>query len=95
MTETRRSNLQYLSSYRRAFPKGDTLADDILAIASREGVRLIDLADSVEGGFVSAMPVILHLVWHRFLEADLDERLSEHTLVRAADAEPVMLTAAA
>lgn len=81
LSQERRANLEYLALYRRDLHKGDSLAEQVMDAASYGPARISELAESVEGGFVSAMPVILHLVWHHELEMDIDEKLSADTIV--------------
>ena len=80
LSKAERANLEYLSLYRRPLHRDDTLKDEILDAASAP-MRLTDLADAVTGGFISAMPVILHLVWHRELEMDMDTKIGSSTVV--------------
>lgn len=80
--EARRKNLDYISAYRNL---GDTdpLIQQVLSISSDLGpVGVGELAATVPGGFVAAMPVVLHLAWHHRLEINLDEPLSATTSVR-------------
>lgn len=79
---TVRQNLEYLSLYRRPLPKHDPLPERVMEHAGDRPFELMDLAEGVDG-FVSTMPVILHLVWHRRLEMDLDQRIGPDTVVRA------------
>lgn len=81
LSAERRANLEYLSLYRRPLPNKDNLADEVLKQASSGAMRLVDLAAKVPGGFVSAMPVILHLVWHHQLEININQRLFESSFV--------------
>ena len=92
LPEARRKNLEYLALYRRPLPKNDSLAETVLDAAAHGPVEVIDLAEEA-GGFVAAMPVVMHLVWHRHLHIDLDEPLNTHTIVHSA-AMPALKAAA-
>ena len=97
LSQERRANLEYLALYRRDLHERDSLAEQVMEAASYGPARIVDLAESVDGGFVSAMPVILHLVWRHLLEVDLDVKLSADTTVYdpAASAESSPLLAVA
>lgn len=92
LPEVRRKNLEYLSLYRRPLSKDDPLAETVLDVAAHGPVEVIDLAEQA-GGFVAAMPVVMHLVWHRHLHIDLEAPLNSKTIVHVA-AAPALKAAA-
>ena len=90
LSPARRHNLEYMSLYRRPFPKGDDLPGKVLEQARKGPCEIVDLAERCDG-FVSAMPVILHLVWHRELEMNIEEPLNPTSIVHL----PVSVSVAA
>ena len=75
-------DLDYVSAYRN-LGDADPLIEQVLSISSDLGpVGVGELAATVPGGFIAAMPVVLHLAWHHRLEINLDEPLSATTSVR-------------
>ena len=90
LSPARRHNLEYMSLYRRPFPKGDDLPGKVLEQAQKGPCEIVDLAERCDG-FVSAMPVILHLVWHRELEMNIEEPLNPTSIVHL----PVSVSVAA
>lgn len=92
MSAARRQNLEYMSLYRRPLAKGDELDKTILDRVAAGPLTVMELAERSEG-FVSAMPVILHMVWHRRLMFDMEEPLNAESVVHLPAA--TMISAAA